>query len=433
MNTHILPLAANRAAFWIFAAALSLRLTYVLSVSSESLTVGDQAEYGAIAENLAKGRGFAIQPEIPTPARAPGYPAFVAAVYAASGHSSRAVLVLQAALSAATCLLLLWLLRETLEDENAARLGAGLLAVYPVLIVYSGRLLTETLFTFLLAASMLLLARHLRRGRPWEAALSGLVMGLAALVRPGILLVPWLILGLMLLHGRLRAMAWLGYAAAFFMTLVPWTLRNQELFGIRSLCVRGPGFGLYTTGRMTLGMSYEEASQGYYELTKRPEYREVTFEKGRSPLAELDKRSTREGTELILARPLAYARIVAKRLPRFWITSHSSVFNVDQPISEYRRQGRWAPIAFRGALMLLHAAILAAAGWGVWLLKDRWREAALLAAVPLYMTIHITFDMIPRYHLPALPYLLGLAALPGVRLVGRGRKEYNSALDARKR
>lgn len=416
MASPILPPAAGRAALWIFAAALSLRLVFALTTPAQSLAEGDQAEYAAIANNLLDGHGFAIQPEVPTPARAPGYPVFMAAVYAVSGRSPRAVLAAQAVLGAATCVLLLWLLRETLEDEKAARLGALLLAGYPILIYYSCRLLSETLFTFLLAASLLLLARHARRGRALEAALAGLVLGLSALVRPGIVLMPWLSLGLMLLGGRRRALAWLGYAAAFYLTLVPWTLRNQELFGVRNLAARGPGFGISATGRMTLGLSYEEAIKHYYELVELPQYRETVFEKGRSPLADLDNRLSREGKDLILAHPFAYVRIVAKRLPRFWITSHSSVFGVDESVSEYRRQGRWAPIGARGLLLLLQAAILAAAAWGLWLLKDRWRVAALLAAVPLYMTIHILFDTVPRYHLPAMPYLLGLAALPLSRL-----------------
>jgi len=44
---------------------------------------------------------------------------------------------------------------------------------------------------------------------------------------------------------------------------------------------------------------------------------------------------------VLKAHPFKYAWIVAKRLPRFWITSHSSVFGVDRPLSEYKRDGRW--------------------------------------------------------------------------------------------
>jgi 4-amino-4-deoxy-L-arabinose transferase-like glycosyltransferase len=420
LSKHALP----RPVLYIFLAALSLRLAFVLTVPLETLAVGDQADYAAMAENLVAGGGFAIHPGIPTPDRAPGYPVFVAAVYAVSGNSPRAALIAQSVLSALTCLLLFWILRETLEDENVARLGAGLLAFYPVLIVYCGRLLSETLFTFLVAASMLLLARHLRRGKPLEALLAGLVMGAATLVRPGALLMPWLVLGLMLLYGRSRAVAWLGYAAVFFLTLVPWTMRNQELFGFRSLAARGPGFGLYVTGHMTRGMSYEAADRAYYEVAARPEYRETAFEKGRSPQAALDQWASREGKELIFAHPLAYARIVAMRLPRFWITSHSSAFGIDQPVSEYRRQGRWSPLAFRGASLLIHAVILALAGWGALILRDRWRSAVFLAAIPLYMNIHISFDLIPRYHLPAMPYILGLAAVP---LLWRVRRIFDAS------
>ena len=396
----------------------------MLTVPPERLAIGDQLEYDAIADNLVAGNGFATQPGIPTANRAPLYPMTMAAVYKTVGRSPRAVLVLQAVLGAATVLLLLWLLRETVENEAAAQIGAWLFAVHPVGIVYCGRLFAETLSTFLLALSMLLLARHLCRGKALEAVLAGLVMGLATLARPGSLFMPWPALGLMLLYGRKRAVSWLGYAAVFYITIVPWMMRNQELFGVRSMAARGPGFGLYITGHMTQGMSYEDANRGYNEIGARPEYQELAFSKGRSPQAELDKVTSREGMALIRAHPLAYAAIVAKRLPRFWITSHSSAFDVDLSIAEYRQQGRWGPIVLRGALMLLQALILGAAAWGLWLMRARWREALILAAVPLYMNIHISFDMIPRYHVPAFPYLLGLAALP---LALRGRALGGSA------
>lgn len=397
---------------WILAAAFLLRLAFALTVPDQRLLTGDQFDYASIADNLVAGGGFAVHPGIPTPDRAPLYPLVMAAVYKTTAHSHVAVLVLQAALGAAICLLLLLLLRETLDNETAARIGAWLCALHPVLIVYCGRLLTETLFTFLMALSMLLLVRHLRRDKPWEAVLSGLVMGLATLVRPGSLLMPWLALGLMLLYNRKRAIPWLGYAAVFYLSLLPWLSRNQELFGFRKMQARGPGFGLYVTGHMTQGMSYDDAADAYNAIGALPEYKELAYEKGRSPQAELDKRTSREGKELILANPLAYAWIVLKRIPPFWITSHSSAFDVDLSIAEYRRQGRWAPIAFRGGLMLLQTLIMSFAAWGLWLLRARWREAIVLASVPFYMNIHLSFDMIPRYHVPALPYLLGLAALP---------------------
>ncbi len=399
----------------------------MLTVPEQRLLTGDQLDYASIADNLLAGGGFAVHPGIPTPDRAPLYPLVMAATYKFTAHSHVAVLVLQAALGAATCLLLLFLLRETLENETAARIGAWLAALHPVLIVYCGRLLTETLFTFLVALSMLLLIRHLLRGKPWEAVLSGLVMGLATLVRPGSLLMPWLALGLMLMYGRKRALPWLGYAAVFYLSLMPWTIRNQELFGFRSLQARGPGFGLYVTGHMTEGMSYNDAADAYNAIMARPEYKELAYEKGRSPQAELDKRTSREGKELILAHPFAYAWIVLKRIPPFWITSHSSAFDVDLSIADYRRQGRWAPIVFRGVMMLLQALIMALAAGALWLLRGRWREAIVLVAVPFYMNIHLSFDMIPRYHVPALPYLLGLAALPLSLFLTRYRQSHTMA------
>ena len=402
----------SRSAAWrVFAFALALRLGLLLATPTKDIMVGDATEYDPIAVNLLAGRGFAITPGIPTPARAPVFPLFLAGVYAVFGHSVPAALASQAVLSAATCVLLLWFMGETVEDERAARLAAWLLAAHPIMIVYSCRLISETLFTSLLAASMLFLARYQRREKPAELAASGVLLGLATLTRPGGMLMPAVVLGLLLLEGRRHLLPWLGYAAAFAVVLAPWSLRNKELFGFATLTAHGPGYGFYVTGHMTEGMTYDEARAMYSAVTLEPEYQERPFEKGHSPLAELEKRLSREGVGLIKTHPIGYAAIVLRRFCPFWVTSHSGVIGVEQPLSQYRREGRWGPILVRLSLLALQGAIIAAALWGAWSLRGRPRALLTLAAVPAYMTIHIVFDMVPRYHLPAMPYLLALAAV----------------------
>lgn len=406
------------AAGWVFAVALALRLSLAAATSPPAVVVNDAAEYDAIAVNLLSGRGFAIHPGVPTPARAPLYPVFLAGVYAVFGHSVRAALAVQGALSAATCVLLLWLVRETLADERAARAAAWLQALYPILIVYSCRLISETFFTFLLAASMLHVARYQNRGRPAELAFAGLLLGLATLARPGGMLMPGVVLGLLLLRGFRHLVPWLGYTAAFVVVLVPWSMRNKELFGFGTLTAHGPGFGFFVTGHMTEGLSYDEADALFRRIAEQPQYQELTFTRGVSPVAELEKRLNAEGTALIRAHPFGYAKVVLRRFVPFWLTSHSGVVGIELPLSEYRRQGRWGPVAARLCMLAMQGALLAAALWGAWLARRRWLGVLTLAAVPAYMTIHIVFDMVPRYHVPALPYLLALAA---VALVQRYR------------
>jgi hypothetical protein len=120
----------------------------------------DQREYLALARNLLSGRGLQFYDErfkdTVLAYRTPGYPAFIAAV----GARVRAVRLAQAVVDTSTVLAIFWLARALLKIDRpsrAALLAAGLVAANPFLIYFSGLLLSETLFTAMLAWGMLLL------------------------------------------------------------------------------------------------------------------------------------------------------------------------------------------------------------------------------------------------------------------------------------
>ncbi len=111
--------------------------------------------------------------------------------------------------------------------------AAVLAAVWPPLIVYAARAMTETLFLFLLQSGMVLVLaaeRGLRGGAP----AGGVLLGAAALCRPVIL--PFLPAALFWLAlpgvGGRRCYFRAGwFAAAAVVVLTPWTWRNFRLFG----------------------------------------------------------------------------------------------------------------------------------------------------------------------------------------------------------
>lgn len=405
----------------VFAAALALRLGALAVFPPPAALEGDQVEYDAIARHLAEDGDFALNRGVPTSVRAPVYPLQLAAVYKATGGSRAAALAVQALLGAATAWLL-YAVALAAFDARAA-LGAGLLgALYPVFIHYDGRLLAENLMTLLTLATVPPLAAFAREGRLGPLALSAAVAGLATLTRPGTMLLPFAVAPLAALRRPFDWRAPAVYAAVFFAVLLPWQLRNKLMFGHWTLCSRGPGFGLFVTGLQTRGVPYEEGFRRFTELTAQERYLEPTAPvRGFHPYMELESRLQAEGKAAIKERPFAYAAIVLKRLPRFWLTSHSSVFGVARPLSEYRRAGLWGPVLLRLGLLGLHGLVWALALYGAWLHRARWRELWPLAVVPAYFTIHILFDLVPRYGLPAMTCVFAFAAAGAVGLAERAR------------
>ena len=131
--------------FWIATlAALGLRL--LLLFRFPAITT-DSMVYGDIAKNWLQHGVYGLSgldAISPTYIRLPGYPAFLAAVFAIFGMEHyRAVLVLQVFFDVGTCFLIADIARR-LVSPRAAKAAFLLAALCPFLASYAAAALTET-------------------------------------------------------------------------------------------------------------------------------------------------------------------------------------------------------------------------------------------------------------------------------------------------
>jgi 4-amino-4-deoxy-L-arabinose transferase-like glycosyltransferase len=227
-------------------AAAGLRLFFLFRFPAITT---DSFVYGDIAKNwLQHGiYGLSGSPGIsPTYIRLPGYPAFLAAVFALFGMEHyRAVLVLQVLVDIGTCFLIADMTRRVVSPR-AAKAAFLLAALCPFLASYAAAALTETLeifFTTLAFDCAIAGLETLGQGRlrPWLGC--GLASAGAILLRPdgGLILIAieLYLLALLIRAGRKRRHAggqpdvrWhlvrAGFVIAFvaLAPLVPWTWRN---------------------------------------------------------------------------------------------------------------------------------------------------------------------------------------------------------------
>src|SRR5208337_4410585 len=210
--------------------------------------VDDSRLYANIAENWLRHGVYGITNSgaiMPTLSRLPGYPAFLAAIFALFGVGNfRAVLLVQTLFDLASCFLIADLARR-LFSWRAAQAAFLLAALCPFLANYAAAALTETLETFFTALAMDLAFRGLGVGDDPSADPGpslvwlgcGLSVGAAILLRPdgGILLAAigayllWRLLRSLQTDPRkARTLFWAGMLVAAGATapLVPWTLRN---------------------------------------------------------------------------------------------------------------------------------------------------------------------------------------------------------------
>ncbi len=242
---------------------LSVTLKLTLAVALNSCPpVMDERDYLHRAQILAaEGRYVNMF-------RPPLYAAFMAPMYMA-GWDELGVRIGQVILSTASVVLVYRIARRTL-NPSAARVAAGLVAFDPVLVMFTHRFWSETLFIFLLMAALDVLSLPSLPRKLWLWVLAGLLLGLAGLTRAMILtfvplLLPWTMLQMRrqppfaptvgeglpeqqpkrgILDSRrfcfavgLRFVA-LGLGCS--VVVLPWTLRNVYVSGALVVDTNGP-------------------------------------------------------------------------------------------------------------------------------------------------------------------------------------------------
>jgi len=235
-------------------AGLALRIFFVLRFPAASS--GDSPFYIQLAWNWLKNGIYGAPVDgrlVPLDTRVPGYPAFLAAVFATAGNSPRAVMLWQVVVDLATCGVIA-LMAARLAPESSRRRAAlsalWLAALCPFTANYTAALLTETLVTFLTALGLLLVLQACAEPPAWASRpasvrqifsdpwfLAGIIGGFGALVRPE---TPLLLLaaGLAVLtRWWRRADQWKLWRAGLLMglglllPLLPWAARNGRSLG----------------------------------------------------------------------------------------------------------------------------------------------------------------------------------------------------------
>jgi 4-amino-4-deoxy-L-arabinose transferase-like glycosyltransferase len=236
--------SARRAGWAIFALALVLRLAWIATLE-DRLRWPDEEEHAAIGRRLAAGEGFVAS----SYRNAPVLPAYLGLAFRLFGDGYMAPRVGQAILGALTCVLV-YRTGSLLVSPAVGLVSGALLAVYPPQIYLAGVFYTSCLETFLYAWCLALAARVLcGAGGIASAGLSGVILGLAVLTRPiALVLGPCVVVALCLADARRRVSA-LAACAMFLLgaaiTVLPWSVRNQAVYGRFLLVSSGGGQTLW--------------------------------------------------------------------------------------------------------------------------------------------------------------------------------------------
>ena len=443
-----------RKQIWFFViaacAAIGLRLLFIYRFPGITI---DSFVYGDIAKNWLQHGVYGLSglEEIsPTYIRLPGYPAFLAAVFAIFGMEHyRAVLVVQLLVDVASCFLIADITRRIISDR-AAKAAFFLAALCPFLADYCAAALTETLELFFTTMAFDCAIANLqssdgRRIAPWIWC--GCSVAAAILLRPdgGLLLFALLtylsLVTIRRIHARRPFFQFVGAGLILLVVslapLLPWGLRNlHTLHRFEPLAPRYAnepdefvplGFNQWMK---TWVIDYVSVEEIYWpvpgdkvEAEKLPsrafdsiEQRATTmqlwsdYNEAQRVTPELDKRFTTLAEERIAYSPLRYYLwLPAARIGDMWFRPRTEKLPADSRWWEFNDDGKWSALAV--VFGLVNFAYIAAA------------LISLLRRKPiLYLGLLLTFVIVrsaflstlenpePRYTLECYPMVIVLAA-----------------------
>ena len=254
------------------------------------------------------------------------------------------------------------------------------MALAPMSVKYSVVLLTETLFTFLVTAALVLWSRG-----KWK--LSGLAWGLSMLTRP-----TSLFFVLLLFLFGLKQRRHLIMASIAFLTVLPWTVRNAVQFH-SFIPVASQGGGILLLGTVNLNFREPIWTQIDHTVLFLPEDLEG------KPESVQDRILFWKAIDIIRAHPLEWLKARAKQYPLFFA-------DTGQYLHHISKRGVEGVFLTGNALFLLLSLI------GLYILRDHFWRLAFLTLWPTYFAlIHLPMWVEARYSLPIVPEMIILSTI----------------------
>ena len=221
---------SRKSILFIFLFALILRLTLWVFVvhHPERALDNDSRLYLKLGETLLDSHTF------PNILRTPGYPFFIASLYAVFGKFPQAVLFSQALLDSVTAVIIALLFLKIFQNTRYA-FGAGVIySVNPFAIFYANMLLTETLFSFFFVSAVSLFLFFLQGEGKIKLAFSSVLLGIGTLCRPISFFVPLLLVPFIFFTERKlteKLISCILFILLYGLVLLPWYVRNDHVYG----------------------------------------------------------------------------------------------------------------------------------------------------------------------------------------------------------
>lgn len=411
---HMSPMRQPASRYVLVIVILVAMIPGIVSVmlASPGISSGDGPGYNRLAINLLVHHVYSASsqaPYEPTMYRTPGYPVFLAVIYAVAGYSLLAVRCVQ--------LLLLWLsawligwIASRFFGRSTALISSCLTLIYLPLVAFVPLYLTEIVSSFLLILGLLIYLQG-DDEKAWISGLAGLVFALLVLVRPSYLLFPFFLVAVLLWDRRHNPRLVIRRAGflliGFLVPISIWAARNtyiaQQPVGISTEA----GINLYQSALQYAGIfSYRKTGADWVRLGET--YSDLA--KSIRLKARADRPSDApEEVRLAIALDADFKEMAVKTFREYGIPHPSQ--NLMKRMAYLWGMGGDSDGRLRLIELVEEYLFMALVVIGIWLLRSK-RNALIFFLLPgIYVTLlHCVFQVESRYSLQARCLLLPIAA-----------------------
>lgn len=394
---------------WLFLGALLPRLVYIYQVKSNPFfnhLILDPLYYDQTALNILKGNLLAGDQVFDL---SPLYPYFLACIYAIFGHNLAIARLIQHIIGAANCVLL-YIIAKRIFNNTIGAIAYIISTLYGIFIFYEGILETETLVLFINSLIVLsLLDSKVTEGESRKAVwlISGILIGLSAIIRPNILILfPFLLIWLYCKVNRQFFSRLILIIIGSAIIVLPVTLRNYITANDIVLISSSGGLNFYIGNNAgSTGILTEPDFIMPNPLFEHKDARAMAEELAgrRLTASQASKFWFKKGLEFIIHNPVRYIWLLIKKA--YFIINY---YEVPDNINYYFFK-RFSSLL---RLPLFSSRIVIPLGLvGICLSLLKKEDSGLLYIFFLgYGFSLLLFFISSRYRLPMIPFLIIFSA-----------------------
>jgi len=395
--------------------ALALRTAYALYIY---FTIGVHSidSYLDLGSGIFSRHEYSEVPGMPSLARSPGYPIWIAFLFFIFGHHPLIVLFGNAVLSAATC----WVLHRIalrLFGKQIALLALVISAFYPFSIYYTGYAILESFAIFISTLLLLWIIRLYDSQNIKNMLFSGILSGILGITNPTCFIFLATVPAGLLIKCDFNFKKCLRFGFIYYAIIAsfcaPWMARNYMVFGKPVLTNARAGINIYES--MLISPDKMGTPDGI-----RIQQTDPTFTQGHKLIAEGKPIEAYDllmnaAKKLIHANPEGYAKLVIHRIFKFWRPiPYKRSYDIDY------KKVFWISLLSDGLIIPLGL-------FGIFLFRKRWTEF-----LPLYLMLifwplayYLVYAVI-RYRLPVMMPVIIFASAVIVRIWEKSQQHQDS-------